>query len=171
MSAERVHPLGCAGVGQLDKVGPAAAFIAGRPVSCRPVFLDPYGRTVAACTVGAGIDLGEWLVGRGQALDWPLYSHGTYGAAQEDAERAGRGIWAGSCGALGVSGVRAGRGEASQKGTPRMVDSGEGQKPASKEVGFLVRDSSNVSGRRRTAAAVVVAARCRLAGNRRRREW
>jgi hypothetical protein len=96
VSAERVHPLGCAGVGQLDKVGPAAAFIAGRPVSCRPVFLDPYGRTVAACTVGAGIDLGEWLVGRGQALDWPLYSHGTYGAAQEDAERAGRGIWAGS---------------------------------------------------------------------------
>src|ERR1700751_6009599 len=63
------------------------------------------------------------------------------------------------------------RGEVSQKGTPRRVDSGEGQKPASKEVGFLVRDSSNVSGRRRTAAAVVVVARCRLAGNRRRREW
>ncbi|WP_349626966.1 thermonuclease family protein [Bradyrhizobium sp. UFLA03-84] len=71
------------------------AFIAQRPVSCAPVSLDPYGRTVAACTVG-GVDLGEWLVREGFALDWAHYSHGRHSTPQRDAERAGRGIWAGS---------------------------------------------------------------------------
>src|SRR5689334_7792597 len=36
------------------------AFVARRPVSCLLVNLDPYGRTVATCSVG-GTDLGEWL--------------------------------------------------------------------------------------------------------------
>jgi endonuclease YncB( thermonuclease family) len=71
------------------------AFINGRPVSCVPVSLDQYGRTVASCAVG-GVDLGEWLVRNGYALDWPQYSKGKYGDAQRDAEHAGRGIWAGS---------------------------------------------------------------------------
>jgi endonuclease YncB( thermonuclease family) len=71
-------------------------FIAGRLVTCRAVSLDLYGRTVATCTVGAGIDLGEWLVGHGLALDWPRYSHGRYGATQAGAERAGGRVWAGS---------------------------------------------------------------------------
>jgi endonuclease YncB( thermonuclease family) len=71
------------------------AFIAERPVTCKAVSLDPYGRTVATCTVG-GVDLGEWLVSQGNALDWPRYSHGRYEATQAGAERAGRGIWAGS---------------------------------------------------------------------------
>ncbi|WP_407174457.1 thermonuclease family protein [Bradyrhizobium sp. STM 3562] len=71
------------------------AFIARRPVSCTAVALDQYGRTVATCTVG-GVDLGEWLVGHGLALDWPHYSHGRYSAAQNGAKRAGRGSWAGS---------------------------------------------------------------------------
>jgi endonuclease YncB( thermonuclease family) len=43
-----------------------------------------------------GTDLGQWLVQGGLALDWPKYSKGRYGAAQKDAERAGRGMWAGS---------------------------------------------------------------------------
>jgi Staphylococcal nuclease homologue len=43
------------------------AFIAGRPVSCVPISLDQYGRTVATCSVG-GVDLGEWLVRNGLAL-------------------------------------------------------------------------------------------------------
>ncbi|WP_334493715.1 thermonuclease family protein [Bradyrhizobium sp. AZCC 1614] len=59
------------------------------------VGLDPYGRVVATCAVG-GIDLGEWLVRKGLALDWPQYSKGRYGGAQRDAEHAGRGIWKGS---------------------------------------------------------------------------
>ena len=68
------------------------AFIARRPVNCSPRSLDPYGRTVATCSVG-GTDLGEWLVRKGLALDWPQYSKGRYGEAQRDAERAGQGIW------------------------------------------------------------------------------
>ncbi len=71
------------------------AFIAQRPVSCKPVSQDQYGRTVATCSVG-GIDLGEWLVRGGLALDWPQYSRGQYEAAQRAADRAGQGIWAGS---------------------------------------------------------------------------
>src|SRR5246127_5993026 len=40
------------------------AFIARRPVDCSPLSLDPYGRTVATCSVD-DTDLGEWLVRRG----------------------------------------------------------------------------------------------------------
>ena len=70
-------------------------FIARRPVNCLPLSLDPYGRTVATCSVG-GTDLVEWLVRNGLALDWPQYSKGRYDGAQRDAERSGRGMWAGS---------------------------------------------------------------------------
>lgn len=70
-------------------------FIARRPVSCTSVSADQYGRTVATCLVGTA-DLGEWLVSNGLALDWPRYSHGRYSAAQRDADRSGRGMWAGS---------------------------------------------------------------------------
>lgn len=70
-------------------------FIAGRPVSCEPVSHDVYGRKVATCSV-SGLDLGDWLVRSGLALDWPRYSKGRYDGAQREAERAGRGVWAGS---------------------------------------------------------------------------
>jgi endonuclease YncB( thermonuclease family) len=71
------------------------AFIARRPVNCLPITLDQYGRTVASCSV-EGVDLGQWLVRNGLALDWPQYSKGKYDAAQRDAEHSGRGMWAGS---------------------------------------------------------------------------
>jgi endonuclease YncB( thermonuclease family) len=71
------------------------AFIARRPVNCSPVNIDQYGRTIATCSVGS-TDLGEWLVRKGLALDWPQYSKGRYAAAERDADRSGRGIWAGS---------------------------------------------------------------------------
>ena len=71
------------------------AFIAQRPVSCKPVSQDQYGRTVATCSAG-GVDLGEWLVRSGLALDWPQYSSGRYEAVERAADRAGRGMWAGS---------------------------------------------------------------------------
>jgi endonuclease YncB( thermonuclease family) len=71
------------------------AFIARRPVDCSPVGLDQYRRTVAVCSID-GVDLGEWLVGKGLALDWPKYSKGKYDKAQREAEHAGRGMWAGS---------------------------------------------------------------------------
>jgi endonuclease YncB( thermonuclease family) len=71
------------------------AFIARRPVSCMPVSRDVYGRTVATCSVAA-VDLGEWLVRGGLALDWPKYSKGKYDSAQHEDEQAERGMWAGS---------------------------------------------------------------------------
>jgi len=70
-------------------------FIARRLVSCQARDLDRYGRTVATCLVGV-IDLGDWLVRNGFALDWPQYSKGRYADAQREAEHGGRGIWAGS---------------------------------------------------------------------------
>jgi len=35
-------------------------------------------------------------VHNGLALDWPQYSKGKYGSAQREADRSGRGVWAGS---------------------------------------------------------------------------
>ncbi|MDE5452543.1 thermonuclease family protein [Bradyrhizobium sp. CSA112] len=70
------------------------AFIS-RPVECVEVDRDQYRRAVAVCTV-ADIDLAEWLVKNGQALDWPLYSKGAYAAAQDEPKRADRGMWSGS---------------------------------------------------------------------------
>ncbi len=72
-----------------------ARFIAGRPVSCKGVDVDQYERVVGVCSVG-GQDIGEWIVRSGLALDWPRYSKGKYAGAQKEAERAGRGVWAGS---------------------------------------------------------------------------
>jgi endonuclease YncB( thermonuclease family) len=64
------------------------AFIARRPVDCSPVSLDQYRRTVAVCSID-GVDLAEWLVRNGLALDWPTYSKGKYDRAQRDAEHGG----------------------------------------------------------------------------------
>jgi endonuclease YncB( thermonuclease family) len=72
-----------------------AALIGNRPVSCTPMNLDRYGRTVASCAV-AGLDLADWLVRQGLALDWPRYSHGRYAVAQDEARHGERGMWAGS---------------------------------------------------------------------------
>jgi hypothetical protein len=71
------------------------SFLNKRPIDCAPVSLDQYGRTVAVCSID-GVDLAEWLVRNGLALDWPTYSKGKYDKAQREAEHAGRGMWAGS---------------------------------------------------------------------------
>ena len=76
------------------------AFIAKRPVSCIPISLDQYGRTVATCSVG-GVDLGEWLVRNGLALDWPQYSKGTIRSVQREAEHAGGAFGRGAMLSLG----------------------------------------------------------------------
>ena len=72
-----------------------SAFIAERPVACTPVDRDRYGRTVAICRAD-NVDLSDWLVRGGLALDWPRYSKGQYAEAQHEAERHERGMWAGS---------------------------------------------------------------------------
>jgi len=62
------------------------AFIARRPVDCSPESLDQYGRTVAVCSID-GVDVAEWLVRNGLALDWPMYSKGKYDSAQSERRR------------------------------------------------------------------------------------
>jgi endonuclease YncB( thermonuclease family) len=69
--------------------------IAGRTVSCEGIGRDQYGRVVAVCSID-GEDVALWLVRNGLAFDWPRYSKRKYAGAQKEAERAGRGIWAGS---------------------------------------------------------------------------
>jgi len=51
-----------------------SAFIAERLVSCTPVDRDRYERIVAICRVD-NVDLNDWLVRGGLALDWPRYSN------------------------------------------------------------------------------------------------
>ena len=64
-------------------------------VACIEVDRGPYGRAIAVCSVD-GVDLADWLVRRGHAMDWPRYSKGDYASAQREAEQHERGIWAGS---------------------------------------------------------------------------
>lgn len=65
------------------------------PASCIEVDRDRYGRAVAVCTAG-GVDVADWMVRQGHALDWPRYSQGEYAPAEKAARSARRGMWAGS---------------------------------------------------------------------------
>ncbi len=84
--------------GRRSAMALAALFFAvPRPIHCNAKGLDRFGRTVAVCFVGSpGPDVGKWLVANGHALDWPQYSKGQYAEEQRGAEKAGRGLWAGS---------------------------------------------------------------------------
>ncbi|WP_229174742.1 thermonuclease family protein [Bradyrhizobium ivorense] len=55
---------------------------------------DRYGRSVAVCTVGK-IDLADWLVRGGLAVDWPRYSKGDYASAEAKARAKQSGMWGG----------------------------------------------------------------------------
>ncbi len=66
-----------------------------RPTSCIEVGRDPLRRMVAVCTAD-GLDIAEWLVRRGYALDWPRYSDGYYARAQAEARAGMSGMWIGS---------------------------------------------------------------------------
>jgi endonuclease YncB( thermonuclease family) len=70
-------------------------FIDRRSVQCIEVDRDRYKRAVAVCTVG-GMDIADWLVRNGFALDWPQYSKDVYAAAEAEAKREQRGMWTGS---------------------------------------------------------------------------
>jgi endonuclease YncB( thermonuclease family) len=61
--------------------------IGGRELRCRPREEDVYRRTVAVCFV-EGSDLGAAMVRAGQAV-----AYGAYGAEEQDARQAQRGIW------------------------------------------------------------------------------
>ena len=90
----------CERNGKPWRCGQAAAlalsdWLGAAAVTCRQTDTDRYKRIVARCSK-TGQDVGGWLVGNGWALDWPRYSGGAYAAAQDDAKRGGRGIWAAS---------------------------------------------------------------------------
>jgi endonuclease YncB( thermonuclease family) len=65
-----------------------------RTVTCDERDVDRYGRVVSRCFVG-DVDVNEWLVAQGLALAYRRYSH-DYVAAEDEARKAGRGIWAGT---------------------------------------------------------------------------
>lgn len=65
-----------------------------QPVYCDVTGTDRYGRAIADCRA-SDIDLADWLVRNGLALDWPRYSGGRHQAAQREASEARRGIWQG----------------------------------------------------------------------------
>ena len=63
-----------------------ADFLEGhRQTYCVEVDRDHYGRIVAVCTAG-GIDIADWMVRRGYAVDWPRFSDGFYSDAQMEAQ-------------------------------------------------------------------------------------
>jgi hypothetical protein len=49
---------------------PELKFSVHTPIDCVPVSLDQHQRTVAVCGID-GVDLADWLVRNGFALDWP----------------------------------------------------------------------------------------------------
>ena len=69
-------------------------FIGGREVTCFGGGTDIYGRTLATCSV-SGHDLGDYMVRSGNAIAYERYSQ-AYLGAQEEAQTAKRGLWAGS---------------------------------------------------------------------------
>ena len=83
------YPCGQKAANDLD------AFVARRPVACVQVDRDQHKRAVATCSV-AGIDLADWLVKSGLALDWPQNSNGAYATAQSAAKRGNLGMWSGN---------------------------------------------------------------------------
>jgi endonuclease YncB( thermonuclease family) len=85
--------------GKLYRCGQKAAdaladFIVGKTLRCLPAEIDQEGQPAAICSAD-GVDLGDWLVRSGLALDWPQYSRGKYASAQKIAEHTGDGLWGG----------------------------------------------------------------------------
>ncbi|WP_292505790.1 thermonuclease family protein [Mesorhizobium sp.] len=73
-----------------------AFLAASRPVHCKFVSWDRYGRYVGNCARSDGTSVAAWLVENGYALDWPKYSGGAYADQEALAKTAARGIWSGS---------------------------------------------------------------------------
>jgi endonuclease YncB( thermonuclease family) len=71
-----------------------AGFIGRQAVACVEVDRDRYRRTVAVCSVGK-VDLADWMVRGGLAVDWPRYSKGDYAPAEAEARGKQIGMWGG----------------------------------------------------------------------------
>ncbi|TPJ41419.1 thermonuclease family protein [Mesorhizobium sp. B2-6-5] len=81
--------------GQKASLALADFLEAHRPTSCVEVDRDQFRRMMAVCTAG-GVDIGEWVVKKGYAVDWSKYGAGFYDKAETDARKAKYGPWAGS---------------------------------------------------------------------------
>lgn len=88
--------------GKLYRCGARAAealdalLAASRPTRCRKVDTDRYGRVVAVCFRGDGVEVNAWLVRNGFAIDYRKYSRGRYLSEQAEAQRHKRGVWSGT---------------------------------------------------------------------------
>jgi endonuclease YncB( thermonuclease family) len=71
-----------------------AKLVTGKDVSCVPVNIDQYNRTVAQCTVN-DLDVNRAMVALGYAIAYRHYST-AYVSAEESAKVSRRGIWAGT---------------------------------------------------------------------------
>jgi endonuclease YncB( thermonuclease family)/outer membrane protein OmpA-like peptidoglycan-associated protein len=76
-----------------DATAALAAHVGNRPVACDPLYLDPFGRTVAVCKVGDE-DIGRWLVSNGHAVAYRKFSM-DYVGDEDVARRTKVGLWSG----------------------------------------------------------------------------
>ncbi len=76
-----------------DATSALRAFLGSRTVSCEELDRDRYRRVVAKCAMD-GVDIGEWMVSRGWAVAYYLYSY-DYSRAEQRAKLGRRGVWAG----------------------------------------------------------------------------
>lgn len=68
--------------------------VRGHDLRCLPKSIDKYGRTLATCALPDGTNINAWMVQQGLAVTSGLTN--VYGAEQDDAKSAKRGLWAGS---------------------------------------------------------------------------
>ena len=68
--------------------------VRGHDLTCRPKSIDKYGRTLATCTLPDGTDINAWMVQQGLAVTSGFAN--VYGAQQDEAKSARRGLWSGS---------------------------------------------------------------------------
>jgi endonuclease YncB( thermonuclease family) len=70
-------------------------YLAGKATTCVEIERDRYGRAVSTCQVD-GVDLGDWMVRSGWAVEFDRYSDGRYTAAEAAAVAARLGIHSGT---------------------------------------------------------------------------
>ena len=68
--------------------------IRGHDLRCQPKSTDKYGRTLATCALPDGTDINAWMVQQGLAVTSGFAM--VYGAQQDEAKSARRGLWSGS---------------------------------------------------------------------------
>jgi endonuclease YncB( thermonuclease family) len=85
--------------GRVWRCGEAAArelrrHLGGQELRCERRGVDQYHRILATCALPDGSDVSAWIVQQGWALAYG--GAGEYRSEQDEAQAAGRGIWAGS---------------------------------------------------------------------------